>query len=299
MSKILVTGASGHLGSLVIAQLLARGIAASDIVAGSRNPAKLTELVAKGIDTRKVDFNDASSLVSAFSGIDRLLIISTDELGTPGKRLEQHKAAVSAAKSAGVGRIFYTSLPKAESSAVSFAPDHFGTEQAIRESGLPYTIFRNSWYMENLFMSMPAALASGQWYTSASDGKTSYIARADVAKAIAGGLASPTIDSKIYTLTGETAHTREEIAALVSQATGKPLAVVNLTDAQLAEGMAAAGVPAPFIPTFVSFDTATRAGDLGLVTSDSADLAGEKLVTLPDFVAANKDGFSASVPSGH
>lgn len=293
MSKILVTGASGQLGSLVIAQLLERGVPASDIIAGSRDPGKLSALEAKGIAARKVDFNDTTTLAAAFAGIDRLLIISTDELGTPGKRLEQHQAAVAAAKSASVGRIFYTSLPKAESSAVSFAPDHFGTEEAIKASGLPYTIFRNSWYMENLFMSLPAALASGQWYTSAGDGKTSHIARADIAKAIAGALASPPAESKTYTLTGEAAYSNGEIAALVSEITGKPLTVVNLTDAQLAEGMAAHGVPAPFIPTFVSFDTATRAGDLGVVTSDAADLAGGKLTSLKDFLAANKAGLGA------
>ncbi|SMC56899.1 SDR family oxidoreductase [Rhizobium sp. RU36D] len=293
MSKILVTGASGHLGSLVIANLLERGVPASDIIAGSRDPAKLSALAAKGIAARKVDFDDASTLAAAFAGIDRLLIISTDELGTPGKRLEQHKAAVAAAKSASVGRVFYTSLPKAESSAVSFAPDHFGTEEAIKASGLPYTIFRNSWYMENLFMSLPNALASGQWFTAAGDGKTSHVSRADIAKAIAGGLISPPAENKIYTLTGEAAYSNAEIAALVSEATGKPLAVVNLTDAQLAEGMAAHGVPAPFIPTLVSFDTAIRAGDLGMVTTDAADLAGGKLVTLKDFIAANKASLGA------
>lgn len=288
MSKILVTGASGNLGSLVINDLLARGVAASDIVAGSRDPAKLQSLTAKGVATARVDFDDAASLEKSLVGMDRLLIISTDELGTPGKRLEQHKAAVAAAKAAGVGRIFYTSLPQAESSAVSFAPDHFGTEEAIKASGLPYTILRNNWYMENLFMSLPAALASGQWFTSAADGKTAFIARADVARAIAAALAAPTAENSIYTLTGAEAFANSEIAAMVSEVTGKPLSVVNITDEQLADGMAAHGVPAPFIPTLVSFDKAIREGDLGMVTGEAADLVAGKLTTLKEFLQANK-----------
>lgn len=288
MSKILVTGASGNLGSLVINDLLARGVAPSDIVAGSRDPSKLASLTAKGVATAKVDFDDAASLEKAFTGIDRLLIVSTDELGTPGKRLEQHKAAVAAAKASGVGRIFYTSLPQAETSAVSFAPDHLGTEQAIKASGLPYTIFRNGWYMQNLFMAIPPALAGGQWYTAAGEGKTSFIAREDIASAIAASLAAPADGNNTYTLTGSEAFSNAEIAALVTEATGKPLAVVPVTEAQLAEGMAAHGVPAPFIPTLVSFDTAIRAGHLGDVTSDTADLSGKALVKLKDFLAANK-----------
>lgn len=288
MSKILVTGASGNLGSLVINDLLARGVAASDIVAGSRDPSKLASLTAKGVATAKVDFDDAASLEKAFTGIDRLLIVSTDELGTPGKRLEQHKAAVAAAKAASVGRIFYTSLPQAETSAVSFAPDHLGTEQAIKASGLPYTIFRNGWYMQNLFMAIPSALAGGQWYTASGEGKTSFIAREDIASAIAASLAAPADGNNTYTLTGSEAFSNAEIAALVTEATGKPLAVVPVTEAQLGEGMAAHGVPAPFIPTLVSFDTAIRAGHLGDVTSDAADLSGKTLAKLKDFLAANK-----------
>ncbi len=289
MSKILVTGAAGHLGRLVIKHLIeSQNVSPSDIVAGSRDTAKLADLAAQGVGTRRVDFDDKASLEAAFSGIDRLLIISTDELGAPGKRLAQHSAAVAAATAAGVGRVFYTSMPQPEDSEVAFRGDHLGTEQAIKASGLAYTIFRNGWYMENLFMSLPQALASGQWYTSAGVGRIAHIAREDIARAIAAGLAKPAEGNVTYTLTGETAYTTEEIAALVRDVTGKPLAVVNLTDAQLSEGMAAAGVPAPFIPTIVSFDANTREGKIAMATADAETLSGVKRMSLKAFLEANK-----------
>lgn len=294
MSKILVTGASGKLGGLVIDNLIAKqGVAPADIVAGTRDPSKLSALVAKGVEARKVDFDDPASLEAAFKGIDRLLIVSTDELATPGKRLVQHKAAVEAAKKAGVGRLFYTSLPNADISKVTFAPDHLGTEEAIKATGLPYTLFRNSWYMENLFMALPAALGTGQWYTSSGQGRIGHISRGDIAKAIAGALAKPASESITYTLTGEKTYTTDEIAALVREVSGRPLAVVHVTDEQLAAGMAGAGVPAPFIPTFVSFDTNTREGLFDVTNDEAAKLSGEKLVSLKDFLIANKAALSA------
>ena len=289
MSKILVTGAAGHLGRLVIKHLIeSQNVSPSDVIAGSRDPAKLADLAGLGVGTRRVDFDDKASLEAAFSGIDRLLIVSTDELGAPGKRLAQHSAAVAAAKAASVGRVFYTSMPQPDDSEVTFKGDHLGTEQAIKASGLAYTIFRNGWYMENLFMSLPQALASGHWYTSAGEGRIAHIAREDIARAIAAGLAKPAEGNVTYTLTGETAYTTEEIAALVRDVTGKPLAVVNLTDAQLSEGMAAAGVPAPFIPTIVSFDANTREGKIAMATADAETLSGVKRMSLKAFLEANK-----------
>jgi len=289
MTKTLITGASGQLGRLVIEALLTeQGISPATLIAASRDPARLADLAARGIETRQADFDDAASLATAFSGVDRLLIISTDALDRPGRRLEQHSAAIAAAKAAGVGRIFYTSMPKAESSLVSFAPDHAGTEAALRDSGLPHTIFRNGWYMENLFMALPQALASGQWFTSAGAGRNAYVARADIAAAIAGGLAQPVAGNATYTLTGPQAHSTEEIAALASEITGKPLSVVHLTDDQLAAGMAAAGVPDFLVPMLISFDANTREGGFDLVTGDVAALSGKAPGGLQAFLAANR-----------
>ena len=289
MSKILVTGASGHLGRRVVHHLLeTQNVAPGSIVAGSRDPAKLADLAAKGVETRAVDF-DAANLADAFAGIDRLLIVSTDALDTPDKRFIQHKAASAAAAKAGVKRLFYTSMPAPETSAVTFAWQHRDTEAAVKATGIPHTIFRNGWYMENLFHSLPNALKSGQWYNAAGDGVIAHIARDDIARAIAAGLVSEQGDSRTYTLTGDTARTTTEIAALAAKATGKPLAVVSLTDEQLAGGMKAAGVPDFMIPTLVSFDTNTRDGHIAMVTGDFAKLTGRTPQSLDAFLTANKD----------
>jgi NAD(P)H dehydrogenase (quinone) len=288
-NTIFVTGASGKLGRAIIDHLLAdQGVAPSRLIVGSRSPEKLADLAAKGVAVRKADFDDAAGLVKAFAGADTVLIVSTDALDGAGTRLRQHRAAVTAAVEAGAKRLAYTSLPTAESSKVSFAPDHLQTEEAVKATGLPYLIFRNSWYQENLFMSLPQALASGQWYTSAGEGKTAFVARDDIAAAIAAALANPPATSTTYTLTGTEAYTIAEIANFVSAATGKPLQVVNLTDEQLAGGMKAAGVPDAFIPTLVSFDTAARAGDLSQVTGDVETLSGRKSRSLKTFIDESK-----------
>src|SRR4051812_47305936 len=246
-ATLLVTGASGQLGRGVINHLLdTLKVPANRIIATTRTPANLADLAARGVVVRAADFNDPQSLAEAFAGADRALVISTNELEVQGKRREQQLAAVTAAKQAGVGHLLYTSMPNPEpGSPVVFAPDHYDTEQAIKASGIPYTIFRNGWYNENLFMALPQVLASGQWYTSTGDGRISYGARDDLAAAIAGGLASEAEESTTYTLTGPEAFTTAEVAALVTEVTGKPIQIVQLSDEALTEGMKAAGLPEP------------------------------------------------------
>lgn len=288
--SIVVTGASGHLGGLIIHHLLdTRHVAPSRIIAVSRSPEKLAGLASRGVTVRKADFNDSDSLEKAFAGAGTVMIVSTDALDGAGTRLRQHKAAVAAAVKAGAKRLGYASLPNPETSKVSFAPDHLGTEDAIKASGLPHLVFRNNWYQENLFMSLPQALRTGQWYTSAGEGRTAFIARDDIAAAIAGALANPPAGSATYTLSGPEALSNSEIAGMVAEATGKPLQVVNLTDEQLAGGMKAAGVPEAIIPTLVSFDTATRAGDLATQSEDAARLSGRSLKHLRDFIHSSKE----------
>ncbi|MER8407231.1 SDR family oxidoreductase [Mesorhizobium sp. M0185] len=287
---LLVTGASGQLGRGVINHLLdTLKVSPQRIIAATRNPENLADLAARGVTIRAVDFDDTASLASAFTGADRVLIISTNELAVPGKRLKQHETAVAAAKSAGVSHLLYTSMPNPEpGSPVLFAPDHHGTEQAIKASGIPYTIFRNGWYQENLFMALPHAIASGHWYTSAGDGRIAHGARDDMAVAIAASLASSATESTTYTLTGPKAHTMAEIAALVTEVTGKPIEVIQLSDEALTEGLKAAGVPEAFAPVIVSFDTNTRSGRIGMVTDAVETLSGRKPQPLKQFLEANK-----------
>ncbi|OJU90190.1 MAG: NAD(P)-dependent oxidoreductase [Shinella sp. 65-6] len=289
---LLVTGASGQLGRLVLDALLASGkVAPASIVATTRDVARLADYAEKGVTVRAADFEDAASLDAAFAGATRALIISTDALDRPGKRLAQHKAAVAAAEKAGVRHILYTSMPQPDDSRVTFAPDHLGTEEAIKATGIAYTILRDGWYAENLFMSLPHALQTGSWYTSSGNGRIAHITRADTAAALAGALLNAGSESRTYSLTGPESHSAEEIAAFVSAATGKPLKVVHVTDAQLAEGLKGAGLPEAFIPTVVSFDANTREGKIAMVTDDAEKLSGRKPTSLEDFAAANKAAF--------
>jgi len=286
---LLVTGAAGQLGRLVLDELLASGkVLPANIIATSRDAAKLADYTAKGVQTRSADFDDAASLEAAFRGADRILIISTDALDEAGKRLRQHQTAVAAAQKAGAKHILYTSMPNPETPVIPFAPDHLGTENAIKATGIPYTILRNGWYMENLFLALPHALADGKWYTASGEGQLAHVARADIAKATAAALASGATESATYTLTGETKRTVNEIAAIVSKVTGKPLDVAHVTDEQLAGGLKAAGLPDFFIPIIVSFDTNTREGHIDMVTGDVGTLSGEKLTTLESFLEASK-----------
>jgi NAD(P)H dehydrogenase (quinone) len=288
--SILVTGASGQLGGAIIRHLLdSEGVAPQRVIAVSRDPAKLAALSDRGVAVRAGDFDDEGSLASAFSGAGTVLIVSTDAVFAPGQRLRQHLAAVSAAKTARVGRVAYTSMFAPEpGNPTLFAPDHHGTEEAIRASGMPYSIFRNGWYHENLMMSLPAALASGHWYSSAGDGKTSYVLRDDLARAIAAGLAKPPAGNATYTLSGAEAFTHAEIAAMAAEVVGKPIAVVPLTDEQLAEGLKAAGVPEAGVPLIVSFDAAARADVLGAVTQEVEMLSGRKPSPLRAWLEASK-----------
>jgi NAD(P)H dehydrogenase (quinone) len=294
MTKLLVTGAAGHLGRAVLHHLVETSkVAAADIVAASRDPNKLADLAANGLETRTADFDDEAGLVKAFTGVDRVLIISTDELATPGKRITQHRNAVSAAKKAGVKHIVYTSMPNPDKSLVTFAPDHLGTEEAIKASGVAYTILRNSWYHDNYLMGMPHNLQVGKWYTSVGTGKITTISRDDCARAAAAALANPPADSRTLALTGSESLTAVEIAARASAATGKPLDVVDVTDEQLAQGLAGAGLPPFVVNMLVSADANIRAGNFEQVTSDYETLTGQKPQTLAAYFETHKAALAA------
>lgn len=285
---LFISGAGGKLGRLVIGQLQERGYAGR-IIAGTRDPAKLADLA--GIEVRQADFTDEDGLVQALAGTDRMLLISTDTLGT---RLDNHRRAIAAAKRAGVREIVYTSMPAPEPpSSITFAPEHYGTEEAIRASGIPYTILRMAWYTENLLGSLPAVLASGKWYSSAAGGRTGYVSRRDCARAAAGALLLPAAN-RTYTVTGPAALSNEEIAAIASRLTGKPLEVVNVDDDALAAGAKAAGVPDFVIEHFiVAFDRNAREGKVDLATDAVETLWGTKPESVEAVLTANRAALSA------
>lgn len=292
---LLVTGASGHLGRATLAHLLdTLQIPASRIIATSRRLDTLADLAARGVTVRAADFEDPASLEIAFAGAERLLLVSTDALLEPGKRLRQHRAAVQAAVAAGVEHVVYTSLPVAATSRVSFAPDHLGTEQALAASPLTWTVLRNGWYFENLLYTVPGALASGQWFSAAGDGGIAYIARDDLARAAAMALAADDTRKQILTLTGTQALGAREVAAAISALTGRPLQVVDVSIEQLTEGLQAHGFPPALATVFASFDTATAAGDLGGITDDYAQLTGQAPEAFQAWLSRNTSAFAAA-----
>lgn len=285
-APLLVTGAGGHLGRRVVELLLEKG--AGDLAAGSRDPAKLGDLAAAGAKTVKVDFDDPAALDAAFAGVERLLIVSTDALGEPGRRQKQHKAAVDAAAKVGVKHIVYTSMPNPEpGSLIPFAPDHYATEQAVEASGVPFTILRVNWYMENLLGSLPQAIASGQLFSAAGDGRVGHVARGDVARAAAAALiAGP--DGARLDVTGPEALSPADIAGIAAEVAGRPVEVVAVSDAQLAEGLEKAGLPAPIAALLAAFDANTRAGKADVVSAVVETLTGEPPLSLRAFLEANR-----------
>ena len=287
--RVLVAGAGGRLGQLVIEQLLAAGVI--DIIATTRSPRKLASFADRNIEVRAGDFNDPHSLEEAFFGADRMLLISTDDLFS-GRRVQQHTNAIRAAVNAGVGHILYTSMPDPiGSKAVPFAPDHVATEEALRNSGVGYTSLRVAWYAENPIELglVPAALRSGKWITAVGDGKIPYVARFDVARAAAAALTSATALPEIYDISGPSAQTAEELAADLSGVTGKSIEVVHVDPAILETELIAAGVPAMLAPMLSSTDANTRSGKFDLVSSAVTDLTGEPPIEFYRFLWAIRD----------
>jgi NAD(P)H dehydrogenase (quinone) len=176
---------------------------------------------------------------------------------------------------------------------LTFASDHSGTEQAIKATGLPYLIFRNGWYQENLLRALPNALKSGQWHSAAAGGRTSYVGREDIAEAIAAALATSTLESRTYTLTGSETLSTEEIGRLASQATGKPLSVVHVTDEQLATGLKAAGVPETFVCILVSAEAEMRAGNLSIVPDHVESLIARAPRQLAEYLKEAESAYGA------
>lgn len=274
MAKLLVTGATGQLGALVVESLL-KWVEAKDLAVSVRDPKKAEHLSKLGIDVRQGDFTEPESLRAAFEGIDRLLLISS----ASGDRIAQHKAAIDAAKAAGVQFIAYTSVAKAQESGLFLAPDHRETENAIRESGITYAILRNNWYLENEASTIQASLQGAPWLTSAGGGKVSWAARRDYAEAAAKVLATEGHENVIYELSGKPL-TQEELAALVQEASGKAIQVQQVNDEAYTETLKGAGVPEAALPFLLLIQQGIRAGELDVESTDFERVLGRPLTPL-------------------
>ncbi len=285
---LLVTGGSGHLGRRVIELLLEAN--AGHIITTTRTPEKLADLAARGVEVRQGDFDQPDSLATAFAGVDRLLLISTDELGEPGKRLAQHRNAVTAAVEAGVKHVVYTSLVKPEpGSPITFAGDHYGTEQALAESPLDWTILRNNVYTDMLLMSLPQAIASGQLVAAANEGGVGYVTREDCARVAAVALAATTSGRVTLDVTGPEVITYGALAEIASEFSGRPVSYINVSTEDMVAGMMQAGLPPFLAEALASFHTAAAQGDHGFTTSVVTDLTGTAPQSVGDFLLANRE----------
>ncbi|MEN9353949.1 MAG: Family ership [Fibrobacterota bacterium] len=283
-STLLVTGAAGHLGRATLEHLLKAGH--TRLVATTRNPDALADFAARGVEIRKADFDDATTLEAAFQGVDRMLLISTSSFDYPGQRLEQHKRAIGAAAAADVKHILYTSVVRADEaeSPMILAIDHRATEAALIESGLDYTILRNNWYAENMVGDVQHALATGTLATATGEGKVGWVTRDDCARAAAAALASSFTGKRIVDVTGPEALSFGEIAQILSQVSGKEITFAPLPSSVRQEILVQIGLPAGFAQVLVNSEESIAQGWLATVSSDVETLTGTKATSLAEFL---------------
>ena len=251
---IALTGTTGQLGRLVVESLLRKNVDPSTIIAIVRNPAKAEYLAAQGIQVRQADYADEAALTAALKDVQRLLLISSSELG---QRTAQHGRVIAAAHRAGVSEIVYTSLLHADSSSLDLAQEHLATEQQITASRLSFTILRNGWYTENYTASIPSAIAHGTLVGCAGEGRIASAARADYAEAAALVLSHPEpLHNAIYELAGDESYTLSEMAAETSRQSGKTIPYQNLPEEVYRDILLSVGLPEPLASGLARWDVA-------------------------------------------
>lgn len=285
-TPLLVTGASGHLGRRVLDLLLERG--AGPIIATTRNPDQLASYAARGVDVRRADFDDEASLASAFAGAKRALLISTDALDRPGRRIDQHRRAIAALERAGVAHVVYTSIPHPIDTPALVAPDHAATEAALAASRLDFTVLRNNLYTDYLLHALPAAVASGALVDAKGTGAIAYVTRDDCARAAAGALAATSTGRTTIDVTGPEAITADQLATIVSEITGKPVAHTSVPAPALIEGIVGHGLPRPVAELLASFDAATVLGHYREVTPTVERLSGTKPTSVAAYLRSQR-----------
>ena len=277
---IAITGATGQLGQHVIESLL-KTVPASQIVAIVRNPAKATALSQQGITVRQADYSDEAAFTTALQGIDKLLLISSSEVG---QRAPQHRNVINAAKAAHVKFIAYTSLLHADTSPLGLADEHVATEQMLAESGIAYALLRNGWYTENYLASAPAALEHGVFIGAADEGKIASAARADYAAAAARVISEDGHAGKTYELAGDAGWTLSQLAAELAKQSGKKVVYQNLSEADFAAALKGVGLPAGLADMLADSDTGASKGGLFDDSHTLSKLIGRPTTSLADSV---------------
>ena len=280
--KIAITGATGQLGNLVIEQLL-QLTAAQNIVALVRNIDKAEHFKAQGIELREFDYDRPETLVPALLGIDKLLLISANEIG---RRTPQHQAVIDAAKVAGVPYIAYTSLLRADTSPLGLAQEHRETEKLIQDSGITYTFLRNNWYSENYLAGVAHAIEIGTLFGAAQDGRISSASRIDYAEAAAKVLTSTGHENKTYELAGSESFSLSDLATFIGQAVNKDIIYQNLSAEEYTQGLTQAGLPAGLVDVIVDADIQTIQGAMYSDSKDLEQLIGHKTTSIQDAIKA-------------
>jgi len=280
---LVITGATGHLGRLVVESLLARGTAASDIVATGRNVDALSDLAAQGVAVAELDYAKPETVAAAVKPGDTLLLVSGSE---PGSRLPLHLATIDAAKAAGVARIVYTSVLGATTSPLVLAPDHKATEEALVASGVPFTILRNGWYTENYVGEIDKGRETGAITASVGDGRLASASRKDYADAAAAVLTTEGHEGAVYELSGDEAWTFDDLAAAIGELVGREVVYNRLTPDEHAALLTSFGLDEGTVGFVVALDGNIRDGLLAGTSGDLSRLIGRPTTPLTEGLAA-------------
>ncbi|KQR78861.1 NAD(P)-dependent oxidoreductase [Burkholderia sp. Leaf177] len=279
---IAVTGATGQLGRLVIEALL-KTVPAAQIVAAARSPEKASDLAGRGVQVRRADYDDPATLDAAFAGVKKLLLVSSSEVG---KRGVQHRAAIDAARRAGVELIAYTSVLHVDTSPLGLAGEHRETEAALRDSTVPFVVLRNGWYTENYTGSLAAVLEHGAVLGDSGDGLISSAARADYAEAAAAVLTEGEHAGRIYELAGDTAYTLTDFAAEVARQSGKAVVYRDMSEAEYKAALVGVGLPEPVADLIADSGTGAAKGALFDDNHQLSKLLGRPTTPLAAVIAA-------------
>jgi NAD(P)H dehydrogenase (quinone) len=284
-NKIIVSGASGGLAGEAISALLGRGVKLDELILVTRTPEKLESYASRGAEVRAGDFTQPETLKTAFLGGRSLLLVSTNS----GDRVAQHTAAISAARDAGVRHIVYTSATNATvENALPTAREHRLTEEALKRSGVGYTILRNQLYMEGLVPEAAQAIATGDLYTNSGKGKWAPVSRRDCATVAAVVLTTSGHDRQTYDITGPDLLSRQDFAKLITEVTGKRVRVIEMNDSNYMERLVRSGMPEAGARVVASFGAATRLNVLNIKSEALQILLGRKPESVRDLLSDNK-----------
>jgi NAD(P)H dehydrogenase (quinone) len=278
---LVITGATGHYGRLVVEALLALDVPADQIVAAGRNVGKIGDLADRGVAVRPIDYDDTESLRKTFAGADKVLLVSG---ATARVRVAQHRNAIDAAAAAGVGLLVYTSGVMADRSGIKLFADHRATETALAESRLPHTLLRHDWYLENYTGQLATYVQSGAVLGCADDGLVSAATRADLAEAAASVLLGDDQAGKVYELGGDDAFTLPELAQTVSEATGHAVTYRDLPAGEYTRILVQAGLPEGYAALLADGDLGIARGDLYVTTGDLSRLIGRSPISMREAV---------------